>query len=127
MAHFAKISENNIVEFVVVVNNEEVDNLSFPESEPIGIAFCQFLFGTNTTWAQTSYNSNFRYNYAGIGYFFDYNANPYGAFIPPKPYESWLLDTNTFKWAAPIPMPNDEMVYYWDENKLSWVPINNGA
>lgn len=127
MAHFAKIGENNFVESVVVVNNEEIDNLSFPDSEQIGIAFCQFLFGKNTIWAQTSYNANFRYNYAGAGYFFDSTAAPFGAFIPPKPYKSWFLNTNTFRWEPPIPIPNDGGVYYWDESTKSWVLKNSGS
>jgi hypothetical protein len=59
MAHFARI-ENNIVQQVIVVNNEVLENKEFPESEPIGIAFCKETFGEDTEWLQTSYNSNFR-------------------------------------------------------------------
>jgi len=121
MAHFAQLDEHNIVLQVIVVGNDTINNLPFPESEPIGIAFCQSLFGADTVWAQTSYNASFRYNYAGIGYTFDPVAQPNGAFIPPKPYPSWLLNTNTFQWEAPIPYPNDEKNYYWDETTQSWV------
>jgi hypothetical protein len=70
MAHFARV-ENNIVREVIVVNNEVLENKSFPESEPIGIAFCKSLYGANTEWLQTSYNSNFRGVYAGPGIIYD--------------------------------------------------------
>ena len=66
MAHFAKIN-NNRVQQVIVVNNEVLENKPFPESEPIGIAFCKSLYGADTEWLQTSYNANFRGIYAGIG------------------------------------------------------------
>jgi hypothetical protein len=66
MAHFAKI-ENNIVREVIVINNEVLENKAFPESEPIGIAFCKSLYGEDTEWLQTSYNANFRGIYAGVG------------------------------------------------------------
>jgi hypothetical protein len=69
MAHFAKIGEENIVEEVIVISNEVVDNLPFPESEPLGQSYCESLFGGN--WLQTSYNNNFRGTYAGIGYVYD--------------------------------------------------------
>jgi hypothetical protein len=124
MAHFAKLDENNIVLQVIVISNNDINNLPFPESEPVGIAFCKSLFGSDTHWAQTSYNANFRYNYAGIGYTFDptteSNSASHGAFIPPKPYPSWLLDTTTFRWEPPVPYPNDGQSYYWDEETQSW-------
>ena len=64
MAHFARM-KNNIVQQVIVVNNEVLENKEFPESEPIGIAFCKETFGEDTEWLQTSYNNNFRGQYAG--------------------------------------------------------------
>jgi hypothetical protein len=70
MAHFAKI-ENNLVTQIIVVNNETLENKEFPESEKIGIEFCQSLFGSDTQWLQTSYNGNFRSRYAGIGMTYD--------------------------------------------------------
>ena len=70
MAHFARI-ENNIVREVIVVNNEVLENKPFPESESIGIAFCKSLYGADTEWLQTSYNSNFRGTYAGSGMIYD--------------------------------------------------------
>jgi hypothetical protein len=70
MAHFARI-KNNIVYEVIVINNSVLENKSFPESEIIGIAFCKSLYGEDTEWLQTSYNSNFRKNYAGNGMIYD--------------------------------------------------------
>lgn len=70
MAHFAKM-ENNIVREVVVISNDVVENKEFPESEPIGIAFCKETFGADTEWLQTSYNGTFRGKYAGSGDTYD--------------------------------------------------------
>ncbi len=120
MAHFAKIDGNNLVTEVIVVSNDAINNEPFPVSEPIGISFCRSLYGEDTNWAQTSYNASFRYNYAGIGYTFDATA---GAFIPPKPYPSWLLNTNTFRWEAPVPYPNDGKMYTWDEATQLWIIV----
>ena len=118
MAHFAQLDDNNGVIQVIVVANATIDDLPFPESEPIGVAFCRSLYGGNTIWKQTSYNSSFRKHYAGIGYVYDPVLD---AFIPPKPYPSWLLNTTTCQWEAPVPYPNDGKDYYWDEATLSWV------
>jgi hypothetical protein len=70
MAHFAKI-EDNIVRQVIVVNNEVLENKTFPQSEPIGIAFCKSLYGAETEWLQTSYNATFRGKFAGTGMIYD--------------------------------------------------------
>jgi len=70
MAHFARV-ENNIVREVIVINNEVLENKEFPESEAIGVAFCKSLYGVDTNWLQTSYNSNFRGTYAGLGMTYD--------------------------------------------------------
>ena len=70
MAHFARV-ENNIVREVIVINNEVLENKPFPQSEPIGIAFCKSLYGSDTEWLQTSYNANFRGAYAGSGMTYD--------------------------------------------------------
>lgn len=120
MAHFARLDANSIVTEVVVVDNSVVDNLPFPESEPLGVAYLRDLFGSDTNWAQTSYNNSFRYHYAGIDYTFDVTAQ---AFIPPKPYPSWLLNTDNFTWEAPVPYPTDGRDYNWDEATQSWVPV----
>ena len=74
MAHFARIDETNIVQEVIVVNNSDIDNLPFPDSEPVGQAFIASV-GYEGTWLQTSYNNNFRGTYAGIGYYYDPTLN----------------------------------------------------
>ena len=76
MAHFCRI-EDNIVREVIVVNNEALENKEFPESEPIGIAFCKSLYGEDTEWKQTSYNGNFRGRYAGSGMIYDAQKNEF--------------------------------------------------
>lgn len=121
MAHFAQLDEANVVTKVIVVNNVTIENLPFPQSEPIGIEFCQSLFGGNTEWKQTSYNCNFRKNYAAVGYTYD---EAFDGFIPPKPFDSWLLNTETCRWEAPEPMPETGGPYSWDEETLSWVSYN---
>lgn len=94
MAHFVKI-ENNLVIHGTVVNNETLGNLEFPESEPVGQAFLASL-GFDGTWLQTSYNANFRKNYAGLGFTYDEQRD---AFIPPKPIiGEWELDEKTCNW-----------------------------
>lgn len=121
MAHFAQLNETNMVLQVIVVSNETLNNLPFPESESVGIAFCQSLFGTDSHWIQTSYNGNFRKNYAGVGYNYDAARD---AFIPPQPYPSWLLNESTCQWEAPIPYPGDKTHFFnWDEETQSWVLV----
>lgn len=120
MAHFAKLNANNIVQEVIVVDNLTINNLPFPESEPVGVDFCKSLYGQDTNWKQTSYNANFRKNYAGIGYTYD---DVLDAFIPPQPYPSWLLNTQTCQWEPPVPYPNDGKIYEWDETTQTWVEI----
>lgn len=95
MAHFAQLDENNVVIQVIVVNNEVIQDLPFPESEPVGVAFCQSLYGTGTIWKQTSYNGNFRKNYAGIGYIYNSDLD---AFVGPQPAPHCVLDLETCKW-----------------------------
>ena len=119
MAHFAQLDKNNIVLQVLVINNEDI-TVNEVEDEATGIAFCQSLFGTDTQWAQTSYNNNMRMRYAGIGYWFDRQND---VFIAPKPYESWTLDPISYDWVAPVPYPNDGALYVWDETSTSWSEI----
>lgn len=118
MAHFAKLSNNNIVEQVIVVNNSELLENGI-ESEQKGIDFCNSLFGG--TWIQTSYNATFRKNYAGIGYTYDASRD---AFIPPKPFNSWILDEDTCLWESPIPYPNNGGIYRWSEEDFNWILID---
>ena len=93
MAHFAEIDENGVVLRVIVVGNKDTADANGVEKEHIGAAFCERLFGG--TWKQTSYNGNFRKNYAGIGYTYDSDRD---AFIPPKPFASWILNELTAQW-----------------------------
>ena len=124
MAHFAQLDENNVVTQVIVVSNADTADANGVEKESIGVAFCERLFGG--TWKQTSYNGNSRKNYAGIGY--TYNAG-IDAFVPPKPYASWILNNETAQWAAPVDMPEDAGTgdppkqYRWDEDTTNWVEI----
>lgn len=120
MAHFAQLDQNNVVVQVIVVNNNELlDN--GVENETKGISFCQSLFGPDTIWVQTSYNSNFRKRYAGVGFTYDSVLN---AFIVPKPtmYPSWVVDPVTTDWTPPIPRPSG-IVCNWDESKIDWVTV----
>lgn len=120
MAHFAQLDSDSKVIQVIVVGNPDCLDVNGNESEEVGIAFCQSLFGSDTQWIQTSYNGKFRKNYAGIGYVYDVQRN---AFIAPKPYRSWLLNEETCQWEAPIPHPDDEGFYQWDENRNMWINL----
>jgi len=109
MSHFAKV-ENNIVTEVIVAEQDVIDS---------------GLFGTG--WIQTSYNTRggqhmlggtpLRKNFAGVGFTYDTNKD---AFIPPKPFNSWILNDDTCLWEAPVPYPTDDKVYNWNEDTLSW-------
>ena len=115
MAHFAELDDNNIVVRVLSVNNNElIDNGT--ESEGKGVLFLNSLFG-HKNWKQTSYNHNFRKNYASIGYKYDQALD---AFIPNQPFPSWTLDTPTCRWQPPVAYPSDGQIYVWNENTLSW-------
>jgi hypothetical protein len=117
MAHFAQLDENNVVTQVIVVANQELlDN--GVESEAKGVAFCTNILGGN--WKQTSYNGNFRKNYAGVGYTYNESLD---AFVPPQPYNSWILDETICQWKAPVDYPTDGKLYSWDEATQSWVEV----
>lgn len=118
MAHFAEIDKDGSVLRIVVVSNDKIQDESGAESEAIGAAFCRSLLGAETFWVQTSYNGNFRKNYAGIGYTYDADRD---AFISPQPYPSWLLNEETCLWESPVPYPDDGERYVWDEAKGVWV------
>ena len=111
MAHFAHIT-NGIVDQVIVI-----------DAETLALGH----WGNPSEWVQTSYNTHgnqhpegrpLHKNYAGIGYSYDSIRD---AFIPPKPYASWVLNENTCLWDAPTPYPTDEKTYNWDENTQQWV------
>jgi hypothetical protein len=127
MASFAKLNSENIVEFVISVhNNELLDNGI--ESEEKGIQFCKSLYGQDTIWKQTSYNTHsgihsnggipFRKNHAGIDFTYDENRD---AFIPPKPFNSWMFDEQSCSWKAPVEKPTDSIYpYVWNESIVNW-------
>ena len=124
MAHFAELDSNNVVKQVIVVSNADTSTAQGEEKESIGIAFCERLLGG--TWVKTSYNATIRKNYAGIGYTYDKDRD---AFIPPKPYASWVLDENTCLWNVPVAMPSDAgqgdppKMYTWNEETVNWVEV----
>ena len=115
MAHFAEIDADNKVVRVIVVNNSELIGIGGAEDESMGVQFCAGIFGGN--WIQTSYNGTKRKRFAGIGFSYDPQRD---AFIPPKPFASWVFDETTLDWKAPIAYPQDGSVYTWDENTVSW-------
>jgi len=127
MAHFAKLGIGNIVERVEVVSND------IATTEQAGINFLRELYNEpNGVWKQTSYNTKggehlkggtpFRKNYAGIDYTYDETRD---VFIPPKPFESWLLNETTCLWEAPVAYPDDGQIYKWNETIQNWDLINN--
>jgi len=118
MAHFAEINTDNIVTNVIVIDNKDILDENNVEQEALGITFIHNLFNDDTTiWVQTSYNSNFRKNFAAIGHTYDETRN---AFYAPQLYPSWTLNETTCYWEAPTPYP-DEGNYTWDEDTLSWI------
>ena len=126
MASFAKIGLNNKVIVVVSVNNEVLKDSSGIEREELGIQFLNELYKW-PIWKQTSYNTYggvhnnggipFRKNHAGIGYTYDEDKD---AFIPKKPFNSWILNENTYQWEAPISRPTDDQRYIWNETTKNW-------
>jgi hypothetical protein len=123
MAHFAQLDENGVVTQVIVISNNELLDENGNESEQKGITFCQSLF-PDTNWKQTSYNGNFRKNYAGIGFTYDQTRD---AFIPSQPFPSWTLNEATLQWEPPVPMPEDNSgPYIWNESQTDWESIASG-
>jgi len=102
MSHFAEINSDSIVQRVIVAEQD------FINSGSVGDSF---------NWVQTSYNGNFRKNYAGTGYTYDKSKD---AFIAPKPYPSWVLVEATCQWKAPTDMPSDGKRYTWNESTTAW-------
>jgi hypothetical protein len=130
MASFAKLNSENIVITVESVVNEVIKDSNGVEQEQIGIEFLRNLYKEpNVNWKQTSYNTvngehllggtPFRKNFASVGDTYDENRD---AFIPQKPYASWVLNENTCNWEAPVAYPNDTTkAYFWDEETLNWI------
>jgi len=121
MAHFAKLGAGNIVLTIEAVSNDVAT------TEQAGVDFLNNLYNTRDVWKQTSYNTfggehilggtPFRKNYAGVGYTYDQTRN---AFIPPKPYPSWVLNETTCQWEATVTKPDDGQKYSWNENTRQW-------
>jgi hypothetical protein len=117
MAHFAQIDSDNIVLNVIVVADEDTADADGNEVDAIGEAFCTNLVGG--TWKRTSYNGNYRVNYAGGAAGTVYDADR-DAFIPPSPFPSWVLNEDMNGYDPPVPYPT-EPGYVWDEDTTSWV------
>jgi len=116
MAHYAFLDENNIVtEVIVGIDETELIEGLDPETW-----YGEFR---GQTCKRTSYNNNIRFNYAGIGFTYDPDRD---AFIPPKPFESWVLNEDTCRWEAPVAYPDDGNEYTWDEDSVSWIEVTDG-
>ena len=111
MAHYAFLDENNVVTEVIV----GIDETEFIEDLDPETWYGNFK---SQVCKRTSYNGNIRKNYAGIGYIYDANRD---AFIPPKPFNSWILNENTCLWEPPVPYPTDDKDYIWSEDLGDWV------
>ena len=109
MAYFAELNENNIVVRVLATPNDSPNE-----------GYDWLIENLGGRWLKTSYNSNIRKNYAGIGFIYDQSRD---AFIAPKPYPSWILNEDTCRWEAPIPYPSDAQRYFWDEETGDWIPM----
>lgn len=126
MAHFAELDENNIVTSVYVIADADCLDGDGNESEAVGVAFCESLFGSGT-YKQTSYNGNIRKQYAWVGDTYDTAKDVY---IRPKPHASWVLNSDN-DWEAPLALPDNNFPGYdWDEsayqadNNTGWVARN---
>ena len=102
MSHFAKINNSNIVTEIIVAEQD------FINSGAVGDSFL---------WVQTSYNKNFRKNYAAVGFTYDKTRD---AFIPPKTYPSWTLNETSCEWEAPVAYPSDGEEHQWNETDQTW-------
>lgn len=119
MAHYAELNKNDIVKRVLVIDNEQEEHLG---EEGTSLWLTASLGGV--AWVKTSYNNTIRKNYAGIGYKYDRVLD---AFIPPKPYPSWILDTETARWVSPVPLPEEEIpgkINVWDEDTQTWIFVD---
>ncbi len=131
MAHFAKLNSDNIVVFVTVGRQED-DGKEAELTARTGDVYKQTSYNTrggvhyNPETGQPSANQSkaFRKNYAGVGFSYDPVRD---AFIPPKPYPSWMLNEETCLWDSPVPYPNDGKRYTWNEENTSWVEVPDAA
>ena len=121
MAHYAYLDENNIVTMVIVGKNEGEDNIDWEQY--YGAKRTSYntkggvYYDSNTNEPHSDQTKAFRKNYAGIGYSYDPVRD---AFIPPKLFDSWILNEQSCTWEPSVPYPNDDNSYFWDEETLSW-------
>ena len=124
MAHFAELNSSNEVLRVIVVSNEDVDangGDQHADAETFVTTIVPHSTG-GVAWKQTSYNNNFRKQYAGIGYTYDSSKD---IFIADKTYDSWSLNSSD-DWEAPTNKPDDGKLYYWNETNTQWEEVTNG-
>jgi len=126
MAHFAKLDENNVVLEVIVISNDDIQNLPFPQSEAVGIAFLN-SFLPAATWKQTSYNSKFRFRYAYVGGTFHAECGEHGGFAHPKLADNFIWDEPTCSWIPPVSYPTDGYFYTWSLDLNKWVPLETNG
>lgn len=120
MAHFARVVGGQVVK-VHVLNNDVMTNKEGAEDPDLGKQFLADLHGyPPEEIVQCSYNGKIRYNYPLVGDTYDSVKD---AFIAPKPFESWLLNEQNCQWYAPVPMPEDDNIYNWDEASTSWIAL----
>jgi hypothetical protein len=119
MAYMAQLDNNNTVIRVLSVSNNDCPDPA-PTNETQGSAFLEAL-GLGSNWKQTSFNSTFRKNYAGIGYTWRPDLD---GFVAPQPFASWQLNETTCQWEPPTPYPTDGETYRWDEDTTTWVAVN---
>lgn len=118
MAHFAKVDKTtNKVVRVVPLSDELIKTKTGSDSERLGIEYLNKIHGNQYKWVKTSYNGNIRKRYAVVGGTYNKELD---AFIPPQPYDSWVLNTETCNWEAPVPCPEGEG-YSWDEKTKQWI------
>jgi hypothetical protein len=121
MAHYAELNSNNEVINIIYMDNEIITDENGEENEELGIIHLHEHHGSDRKWVRTSYNRNFRGNYASFG---DTYREDIDAFIKPQPYPSWTLNLETAQWEPPIPDPSDEINWYdWDEDAGNWILI----
>ena len=130
MAHFARLDENNIVTQVIAVANWRIKDSYDVEQENLGVAFCRKVCNDEeSNWVQTSYNRSIRGHFAGVGFSYDEDRD---AFIPPKPFPSWVLNEDNLLWNPPVPYSGEDMMsVVWDEdayqadNTAGWVSVTS--
>ena len=120
MAHFAQLDSTNNIIRVEVVNNNVITDADGNEQEQVGIDFLTNLYGGVGWYKQTSYNGNFRKNYANVGGVYDSVRD---AFYEAQPYASWTLVEDTCQWTAPAAYPDDGKMYNWNEATTAWVEV----